>query len=290
MSDLHHHKFINVEKILQEKAPKFYRLIPRFLINKVRKILHEKEINAVMHIIKDKRGLAYNDAILEMLGAKIEYVGIENVPKEGGVIIASNHPLGGADGMALIKAVSVVRKDIHFIVNEILTKLENFDDLFVGVNKLGATAKQDLLKVEKILSSDCVALFFPAGLVSRKQKINGRWQIKDLNWNKTFVQKAIQYKKPIIPVFIEGRNSEFFYNFSLWRKRMRIKGNIEMLFLPDEMFKQKDQTIKIYFGKPINTNVFEEHKMSFVEWAAMIKEFVYSGYIQKNQNFEDFLK
>ncbi|MCX7729142.1 MAG: glycerol acyltransferase, partial [Bacteroidia bacterium] len=242
-------KYIDVEKVLKEKAPQFYKFIPGFLISRIRKILHEDEINASMQKIGHLKDLEFNDAVLKELNATVKAVGLENIPLTGSVIIAANHPLGGLDGIALIKAVSEKRKDIKFIVNDILLKLENYSGIFVGVNKLGHTAKDALLAVEQVFASDNAILFFPAGLVSRRQKINGKWKIEDLTWNKTFIQKSVQYKKPIIPTYIEGKNSDFFYKLAYWRKKLGIKGNIEMLFLPDEMFKQKNQTITIYFGK-----------------------------------------
>jgi putative hemolysin len=281
-------KYIDVEKVLSEKVPKFYKFIPKILISKIKKILHEDEINAVMSRIGHLQNLEFNDGVLKELNSYIEVKGLENIPDSGSVIIASNHPLGGLDGMALIKAVSEKRKDIKFVVNDILLNLKNYSEIFVGVNKLGNTPKNALLEVEKVFASDNAILFFPAGLVSRKQKINGEWTIQDLPWNKTFVQKAKQYNKPIIPTYIEGKNSNFFYNLAYWRKKLGIKGNIEMLFLPDEMFKQKNKTIPIYFGKPISPEQIDKSK-SYQEWAETIKQFVYSGYIQQNKLFSDFL-
>ncbi|GIV26928.1 MAG: glycerol acyltransferase [Bacteroidia bacterium] len=282
-------KYIDVEKVLKEKVPKFYKVIPRFLVSWVKKVLHEEDINYAMSSFGHLRDLKFNDSVLKFLDAKVISHGVDNIPESGSVIIASNHPLGGLDGMALIKAVSEKRKDIKFIVNDVLLKLENYSGIFVGVNKLGSTPKSSLLEVEKVFASDNAILFFPAGLVSRKQKINGKWQIQDLMWNKTFVQKAVQYSKPIIPTFIEGKNSNFFYNLAYWRKKLGIKGNIEMLFLPDEMFKQKHQTIPIYFGKPIRPEILDKSK-NFNEWANVIKNYVYSGSIQKNISFEEYLK
>lgn len=282
-------KYIDVEKILKEKAPKFYRLIPKFFISKIKKILHEDEINAAMNEIGHLQNLEFNDAVLKKLNTSVNVTGLENIPEQGKIIIASNHPLGGLDGMALMKAVSQKRRDIKFIVNDVLLKLENYSGIFVGVNKLGSTPKNALLEVEKVFASDNAILFFPAGLVSRKQKIDGKWQIQDLEWNKTFVQKAVEYSKPIIPVFIEGKNSEFFYNLSYWRKKIGIKGNIEMLFLPDEMFKQKNQTVNIYFGSAISPQILDKSK-NYREWANVIKKYIYSNSIQKNISFEEYLK
>ncbi|GAB4206057.1 MAG: 1-acyl-sn-glycerol-3-phosphate acyltransferase [Bacteroidia bacterium] len=282
-------KYIDVEKVLKEKAPKFYKILPNFFISKIKDILHEEEINAVMSKIGHLKGLDFNDAVLNYLDTKIKVYHSEYIPEKDKIIIAANHPLGGLDGMALIKAVSEKRKDIKFIVNDILLNLKNYSDIFVGVNKLGNTPKQALLEVEKVFASDNAILFFPAGLVSRKQKIKGKWQIQDLQWNKTFVQKAVQYQKPVIPAFIEGKNSNFFYNLAHWRKKLGIKGNIEMLFLPDEMFKQKHQTITIYFAPPISPELLDKSK-TFNEWANLIKQYVYSGNIQKNISFSEYLK
>lgn len=282
-------KYIDVEKIIKEKSPRFYKFIPKFLISKIKAILHEKDINDAMSKIGHLRGLAFNEAVLNYLHAHVVENGLNNIPDNENIIIAANHPLGGLDGMALIHVVSKKRKDIKFIVNDILLKLENYSDIFVGVNKLGNTPKNTLIQVEKIFAQHPTILFFPAGLVSRKQKINGQWVIQDLPWNKTFVQKAVQYNKIIIPTFIEGKNSNFFYNFSYWRKKLGIKGNIEMLFLPDEMYKQKNQTINIYFGQPILPDILDKSH-SFSKWASIIQQYVYSGYIQKNLSFEEYLK
>lgn len=282
-------KYIDVEKVLKEKAPKFYRIIPRFLISWVKKILHEEDINNGMRLLGHLKDLEFNDSVLNYLDARVEVHGIEHIPAKGSVIIASNHPLGGLDGMALLKAVSAKRQDIKFIVNDVLLKLENYSGIFVGVNKLGNTPKSALLEVEKIFASDNAILFFPAGLVSRKQKINGQWHIQDLAWNKTFVQKSVQYSKPIVPTFIEGKNSNFFYALAYWRRKLGIKGNVEMLFLPDEMFKQKHQTITIYFGPPIHPESLDKSK-NFHEWANEIKNYIYSGCIQKNMSFEEYLE
>ena len=281
-------KYIEVEKILKEKAPKVYKLIPKFFIAYVKKILHEEEINAGLSKIGHLKDLEFNDAVLQELHIQISATGTQHIPKENGVIIAANHPLGGLDGMALIKAVSTIRKDIKFIVNDLLLNLKNFSGIFVGVNKLGNTPKTALLEVEKVFASNKAILFFPAGLVSRKQKINGQWTIMDLRWNKTFVQKALQYKKPIIPVFIEGQNSSFFYKLAYWRTKLGIKGNIEMLFLPDEMFKQKNQTIYMHFGKPILPDLLDRSK-NYTEWAYVIKQYIYSGSIQKSISFDEYL-
>lgn len=278
-------KFIDVSKVIAEKAPKLKKWMPKFVLVWLKQKLHEDEINQLMHELKDEYGLEFNKKGLEKFGAKIETVNSHHIPKTGGIIVAANHPLGGLDGMALIKAVGDVRKDVRFVVNDVLDNLKNYGDVFVGVNKISSTSARSLRVMENILNSEDAVIFFPAGLVSRKQK----GQIKDLVWKKSFVTQAIDHHRQIVPVYIEGKNSKFFYRFANIRKNVGIKANIEMLFLPDEMFKQKGQTIKIHFGKPFDSALLD-NKKSHRAWAAHIKQYVYSDEFKKGIPYEEYLK
>jgi putative hemolysin len=277
-------KFIDVEKVLREKAPGAYKWMPRFVVNWVKRKVHEDEINEKMTRNNHKFGLEYNQAALDEFDVTVEALHSENVPLSGGIIVASNHPLGGLDGIALIQAVGKKRPDVRFLVNDILRNLKNFGDLFVGVNKVGHTSRDGLNIIESVYASDAAILVFPAGLVSRKQE----GKIEDLRWNKSFVSKAVKYQKDILPVYIEGRNSGFFYNLSIWRKRLGVKANIEMMLLPDELFKAKGKTIKIHFGKVIPYSTFN-HSKSHQQWADRLKEFIYSKEFQNNMSFSDYL-
>ncbi len=278
-------KFIDVSQVIADKAPKLKKWMPKFVMVWLKRKLHEDEINILMHELKDEYGLKFNNKGLEKFGANIESLHSNYIPKTGGIIIAANHPLGGLDGMALIKAVGEIRPDVRFVVNDVLDNLKNYGDVFVGVNKISSTSAKSLRNMENVLESEDAVIFFPAGLVSRKQKGG----IKDLTWKKSFVTQAIDHKRQIVPVFIEGKNSKFFYRFANFRKRIGIKANIEMMFLPDEMFKQKGQTIKIHFGKPFDSSLLDNNKSHRV-WAAFIKQYVYSDEFKKGITFEEYLK
>lgn len=278
-------KFIDVEKILQEKAYKLYRWLPRFAINWLKKKLHEDDINATMLHLGDKQGLDFNAEGLKKIGAHVESVNAHFVPKTGKVTIASNHPLGGLDGMALIKAVGEVRPDVRFFVNDVLKNLKNYGEIFVAVNKLGASSAGSLRVMEEVFRKENAVLIFPSGLVSRKQ--NGL--VRDLKWRKSFVTQAIDHKRMVQPVFIEGENSKFFYNFAKWRKRLGIKVNIEMLFLPDEMFMANRKTIKIHFSKPFDASIMDSSK-THREWSELVYKFIYSPEFMKGISFEEYIK
>jgi len=269
---------IDLEEIIRNKNPRLLKIIPRFILNYVKKIIHQNDVNGALERYKDKEGLDFVENILNDLGANINVVNPENIPATGRFILASNHPLGGLDGMALMHVVGKVRKDIVFPVNDILLYLRNLKILFLPINKHGKNI-ENKTKMENAFASDVMILYFPAGLCSRKQK----GEILDLDWKNTFIKKAIQYKRDIIPVHINGHNSNFFYNLANWRKRLGIKANIEMLYLVDEMFNQHDKEINITFGKPISYNVFDSRYKSN-EWANKMKLHVYE--LGKNNKAE----
>lgn len=271
MQAVENKKFIDVDEAFLSKNPGLYRMLPGFIISYLKKVVHQDEINSFIDRHGNKHAFEFVDEVVTEFGAKIGIIGIENIPKTGGCIFASNHPLGGLDAMALIQAIGKVRKDIQFIVNDILLQLKNLSGIFTGVNKHGKNSAEVLSTLDELYASGKGVLIFPAGLVSRKQ--NG--QIIDLEWKKSFVTNSRKNNIPVIPVFIEGRNSEFFYNLSNFRKRVGIKANIEMLYLADEMYKQKNKTITVIFGKPIPASFFKTEK-SDREWAQLVKEHVYS--------------
>ena len=214
---------------------------------------------------------------LKLLGrseneVKVVVNGAENIPREGGVILAANHPLGGLDGVAFMYAVGKYRQDIRFFVNDLLLQIKNFSPLFVPVNKHGKNSSAYFQKFDEVYASDNCLIIFPAGLVSRKQKGG---IIEDLVWKKSFVTKAIQYHKNIVPVFIDGQNSRFFYNLAYWRKKIGIKANIEMFYLADEMYKQRGKTITFTFGEAISWETFtKNHTVEY--WAEKLKRHTYA--------------
>lgn len=244
-------KFIDVKGLIKSKNPKLIKWIPWFVIGYLRRILHEKEIN---QFIEDN-GHLYDDefcqAVVDYFNIKVEISGIENIPKSGPVIVAMNHPLGGMDAVAFIAALKNHRKDLKFIVNDLLMNLDNLKNLFVGVNKHGKNAPSVRQQIRDIFVSDNMVCIFPAGLVSRKIK----GEITDLVWKKTFVQYARELDHKIVPIHIDGKLSNFFYRLSKFRRFIGIKANIEMLYLADEMFKQRNKTISFKIGHAIDSKI-----------------------------------
>jgi 1-acyl-sn-glycerol-3-phosphate acyltransferase len=272
-------KFIDLEKVISSKNPHLLKIIPGFIIRYLKRITHIDQVNKAIYENRHKVGIDFVKAILNDFGATVHSVNLELVPKTGRFLIASNHPLGGPDGMALISEVGKVRNDILFPVNDILLYLPNLKPLFIPVNKHGSNSSNVRL-FDQAFASENMILYFPAGLVSRKQK----GIIKDLDWKKTFIAKAKKHQRDIIPVHIDGYNSDFFYNLANLRKKLGIKANIEMLYLVDEMYKQCDKKITITFGKPIPFSTFDK-RFSDSEWAGKVKEYVYQLAENPNVSF-----
>ena len=263
-------QLINLEKIIESKNPELLRLLPAFVLHYFKRILHVKEFNEFLQLAKNDYAHDFVKAAIKNFGIDINSVGLENIPVEGGCIIACNHPLGGIDGVAVMSEVGKIRKDIKALVNDILMNLKNLNSLLVPVNKHGENSFHNVKSIDRTYASGECIIVFPAGLVSRIQ--NGK--IKDLEWKKGFITKAIKYKLDIIPVYVDGRNSNFFYIIAFLRKKIGIKANIEMFYLLDEVYKQKNKSINLTIGYPISYTTFTSNHTDHY-WAENVKEHVY---------------
>ena len=263
---------IDIKQVLRQKAPSAARKIPGFMVDYLIRTVHQDELNEILRRYHDKDGVAFMQELIGYFDLNLELVNEENIPAEGRYIFASNHPLGGLDGICL-SAIIGGRFDgkIRYLVNDLLLYLSNLRSIFVPINKHGAQGKKNAELIEKAYASDNQIITFPAGLCSRKQ--NGK--IQDTEWKKSFIQKAVEYRRDIVPVFFEGRNSNFFYRLANMRKALGIKMNYEMIYLPDEMFKSKHKTYSIHFGKPIPWQTFDSSRKP-AEWAEWVKEIVYN--------------
>ncbi|WP_107037992.1 1-acyl-sn-glycerol-3-phosphate acyltransferase [Brumimicrobium mesophilum] len=263
-------KIIDVKQVIHEKNPKLLKFLPGFIVRYLQRILHEKDVNQFINDHSEDSPIEFCLSVMKKFSIDLKFEGLENVPDQGGAILAMNHPLGGMDAMAMVTILHEKRPDVKFVVNDVLMHLENLQPIFVGVNLHGGNAAASLKKVDETFQGDDLLCIFPAGLVSRK--IDG--EIVDLKWKKTFVTRSIKYNKTIIPVFIDGELSDFFYNLYSIRKKLGVKANIEMLYLVNELYKQHHKKIKIKFGPPLQAANFDNSK-SHDEWAQFVKDKVY---------------
>jgi len=263
-------KPIIIREVFANKSPKLANLIPGFVYRYLNHILHLDYINNLLAENGHLKGIEFVDKAVDDFNVTEHIHNIENIPESGRFIFASNHPMGGFDSLLLMKQVYLKLGTLKFLANDILMKVPNLSPVFVPVNKHGGHPKEAARILDKAYSSDEQILIFPSGLASRK--IKGK--IIDLEWKKHFIQKAVQYKRDIIPVFISGRNTERFYRIAKFRKFFRIKWNLEMFFLVDETMRHRNSDVHLYFGKPIPYTTFDKSK-STKEWADWVKDKVY---------------
>ena len=262
---------IDIERIIKGKSERLHRILPRFVINYIRRIIHENEINDILKRYYGANGIDFANGVMKDFNVAFNVHNEDKIPDAGKLIIASNHPLGGFDGLALISLISRYRKNIKFPVNDFLMHIPNLQDIFIPINKVGTNSVELARRFDEIFCSDSDILYFPAGICSRR--IDGK--IQDLEWKKTFVTKAKQFHRDILPIYFSGKNSNFFYNLAYLRKKLRIKVNIEMAYLPDELFKQKNSSYDIYIGNLIDSKLLTSDKSDF-QWAQEIRKRVYA--------------
>ena len=264
-------KPVNIRNIFYSKNPSLARLLPGFVFRYLERIAHQKDINVFLEKHGEKMGLDFARAAIHDFNVSVIIKGDENLPPEGRFIFASNHPLGGFDGILLMDVLSHYYADFKFLSNDLLMNIINLHPIFIPINKHGKQAIEAATKLDEAFSSNTHIVTFPAGLVSRRI----RGQIMDLVWHKNFITKAVHYQRDIIPVHFTGRNSNFFYLLYKIRKFLGIKANLEMFYLVDETYKHKNDTLTVTFGKPIPYETFDKSKTQ-MQWAKWVKEQVYA--------------
>ncbi len=261
---------IDLDSILKDKSPKLYSRLPRFVIGWMKKLIHQDDINEVIKNNAHLYGVDFAKALMKDFNVTITIEGKENLPPASRLYtFASNHPLGGFDGVALAAVLGDRYPTVKIMVNDLLMHLVNLKPIFVPINKHGSQAKGSASIINDTYGSDAQMVVFPAGFVSRKQ---GK-EIKDATWKKNFITKTVQYQRDVVPIHFVGQNSKFFYRLASFRKKIGLP-NLEMVLLPKELFKQRNQSFTIKIGKPIPWQTFD-NSASQSEWADYVKTSVY---------------
>ena len=265
---------IDLRKIFTAKVPKLMKYMPNWLFRKIQKLLHEDDINEILTKYGHLQGVDFINALIADFNLELELQGVDNLMASERILVASNHPLGGLDGIALIAAVGNHRGKTLTPVNDFLMFVKPLEPIFIPVNKVGsatANREENIRLFNETFEGDATICYFPFGLCSRKTD-DGK--IQDLDWKKTFLTKSKAYQRDIVPVHIEGRNSNFFYNLARWRKKLKIKVNIEMAFLVNEFFNQRNKKLTLSFGKPIPYQTLDR-RFTDAQWAEKLRTFSY---------------
>lgn len=239
---------IDIGDVLARKAPGLARWTPRFAVNWLRRTIREKEINHILASYWELPPQAFIRACFREWQVTYSVEGLDRLDPAGRYLFVANHPFGGMDGMMLADKLIDRFGDARVVVNDLLMHVEPLAPLWLPVNKHGAQNSAYARRMEEAFFGDLPILTFPAGLCSRR--IDGC--IRDLPWKTNFLKKAYASQRQIVPVFVEGRLSNFFYRFSRLRTMLGLKFNLEMLWLPDEMFSQAGRHFRIVVGEPIS--------------------------------------
>lgn len=268
---------IDVDAIVREKAGNKAKYIPSFLLGWLKKILHQDEVNAFLTGRgAGKFGVDFLDECVDYLEMDIDVRGLDALPtNEGGrwFTIVSNHPLGGEDGVALGKLVCHKwESKMYYLVNDILMNLQGLAPLCIPINKTGSQSRNFPQMVEQAFHSERNVVMFPAGLCSRLQDDGS---IRDLPWKKTFITKSVETHRDIIPVHFSGHNSPRFYRIARFCQKRKLKVNLAMLFLVDEMYKNVGKHFTVTFGQPIPWQTFTDRSKTPAQWAQWVQDRVY---------------
>jgi len=182
--------------------------------------------------------------VLEHLDVRCELSerDLEQIPTSGPLVIVANHPLGALDGLALLAAVSQVRRDVKIVANRMLMMLEPINNLMLPVDNMGnRTSREQLTRMQQHLDNQGALIIFPAGEVSR---LSSRG-VRDNQWHHSFLRLAARARAPIVPAHVVGRNSLAFYAAA------KIASPLALLMLVREMFHQRGSRIKLHIGEQI---------------------------------------
>uniref|UniRef100_Q31E12 L-ornithine N(alpha)-acyltransferase n=1 Tax=Hydrogenovibrio crunogenus (strain DSM 25203 / XCL-2) TaxID=317025 RepID=Q31E12_HYDCU len=237
---------LNIEQTILEKYPDFHQKPgAKKLISFLQKLTFEKEINQFIEENKHLRGFAFLDKSLEHYNFtyQVNNRSFNNIPADGRVIIVANHPIGSLDGLALLKFIRSIRPDVRVVANQLLAQVKPFQSLFLTIDNMSSQAshKAHFKAMISALENEEAVIIFPAGEVSRIRP-NG---VRDSAWKTGFLKLAKKTQSPIVPVYIDARNSALFYGLSTLYKPLGT------LMLVKEMFNKNDQQIAFHVGSPV---------------------------------------
>ena len=235
----------------------------------LRHLLHEPEVQEFGASYPHVQGLDFVEQVLSYFATSysVRDVEKERIPEQGRAIIVANHPIGSLDALALIKLISEVRSDIKVVANDMLMTLKPLHSLLLPVNVFqGATAKVQLQAISEHLHQEGVLIIFPAGEVSRLRPQG----VRDTRWRTGFLRIAREAKAPILPVFIDGKNSPLFYGVSMLYKPLAT------LLLVREMFVRKQRHLPMRVGELIPFSSWQNQALPLKILSKLFKRHLYA--------------
>ncbi|OIP99193.1 MAG: GNAT family N-acetyltransferase [Zetaproteobacteria bacterium CG2_30_46_52] len=273
---------INVDSLIDYRFPKLrqrYHVMLKPITIALRMLFHETELKRFAATYPHRKGLDFIEQMLEHFSFTytLKSRDIERIPVQGRVVIIANHPIGTLDSAVLLKMVGDVRSDVKALANEVMSGISQLESLILPVNNMhGSSSKEQLKAVYQHLNQEGALIIFPAGEVSRM----GPTGIKDGTWNSGFLRIATALRAPILPIFVNGRNSVFFYALSMLAKPL------STLWLVREMFKQANRSVSVSIGEMITYESYQKTNLSLVSKVKLFQRHLYRVGKQKTPLFE----
>ena len=257
---------LDINKVL---GPELVKKLPRFAINFLKRRIHQDDINGCIMTAEHYKGVGFFDEALNHLNITFKIRGEENLDLSKRYLFVCNHPLGGPEALIIGSVFRRLYGDGFMVpVNHILANLKPLREFFVPVKVYSSRQSRELGgQIAEMFQSDRQVLVFPAGLCARK--IKGK--VTEMPWKKMFVTQAKRYERDVVPMHISGFNSKKFFFFTKLSMFLKLKFNIGMLFLVDELFKKRGEEFIITIGKPVPYTTFDKSRTD-IQWAAEIQD------------------
>ena len=273
---------LNIEALTAEHMPGLNNKPPllRDSLKRILRILfHEKQLHRFQATYPHLEGFDFVDQLLEHFDFSYSLRGDERecIPQSGRVVIIANHPIGTLDAAVLVRLVGEIRRDVKAVTNQVLGAVKPLAPLLLPVDNMGGRSSREQLKaVYRHLENEGAVIIFPAGEVSRM----GPAGIRDGHWHRGFLRIATATRSPILPIYIDGRNSMFFYALSF------ISRPLSTLWLVREMFKQARRSVHISIGNPISFDNYQRTHLPLKSRVKLFQRHVYRIGKQKEPVFE----
>jgi putative hemolysin len=236
------------------------------------KILKISNLNDIYDRNKHLQNVEFLNAILDEFQIKFEIPeeDLKRLPKEGAYITISNHPLGGIDGILLLKMMLDREPNFKIIANFLLHRIDPMKPYIMPVNPFEThkDAKSSIIGIKETLRhlKDGKPLgMFPAGEVST---YNDGKLVVDKVWEEGAMKVIRKAQVPVVPIYFHAKNSRLFYFLSKFNPTLRTAK------LPSELFSAKDRVIKVRIGKPISVSEQNEH-LTLEEYSEFLRKKTY---------------
>ena len=251
-------------------GPKMSARLPGFVKRFFARRLHIKQINDCIMKAEHYAGAGFFDEALDYIGITYKVRGEENINLSKKYLFACNHPLGGPEALIIGSIFRKIYGDGFMVPsNQILYNMKPLQEFFVPVSVGGRQGREISERIAGMFESDRQVLVFPAGLCAKSIK----GVVTEMPWKKMFITQARKYERDVVPVHISGHNSKWYFFLSWLSRTLKLKFNLGMIYLVDELFKQKGNEFVITFGKPIEYDRFDKTKTD-LQWADEVKNIV----------------